>query len=375
MRKQFAVSFLAASISYFTVACQQADTNQSSSGAWNLADLQPETTNDLKVLVLHDMEGLSGQDDWHTFSYSYKEDYERGQKLLVADINAVVDGLFAGGATVVHVVDGHGSGNPQPDVRRDLLDSRARQVLRDEQFDTYFDLVEPNAYHAVAVVGMHAKTGSGGFASHTYTLGIDMIINGKSITETELVGLSWGRENIPVIFASGDDRLAKDLETMPWIEFVTVKKATSASTVELIPVEEAHEALRDGARRAVENLASAKIMKIAKPIQATLHAVPPASLARLEGFPGIQYEDNSVTFEAPDLHQAYLGFQKIINIARLDYSRVLNEVIRKRPDNDKIWSEFREALFVRWLDVESGRWNPPIPEPGEEIKRKFHGYQ
>ena len=43
--------------------------------------------------------------------------------------------------------------------------------------------------------------------------------------------------------------------------------------------------------------------------------------------------------------------------------------------SDEIWSAFREALFVRWLDVESGRWNPPIPEPGEEIKRKFHGYQ
>ncbi|MCH8125586.1 hypothetical protein IIC38_06460 [candidate division KSB1 bacterium] len=87
MRKQFAVSFLAASISYFATSCQQADTNQSASfRAWNLADLQLETTNVLKVLVLHDMEGLSGQDDWHTFSYSYKEDYERGQKLWVADI-------------------------------------------------------------------------------------------------------------------------------------------------------------------------------------------------------------------------------------------------------------------------------------------------
>ena len=78
----------------------------------------------------------------------------------------------------------------------------------------------------MAVVGMHAKTGSGGFASHTFTLGIDLLINGQSITETELVALSWGRVGVPVIFASGDDRLAGDLETMPWIEYVTVKEAT-----------------------------------------------------------------------------------------------------------------------------------------------------
>jgi hypothetical protein len=29
-------------------------------------------------------------------------------------MNAVIDGLFAGGATQVEVVDGHGSGNPDP---------------------------------------------------------------------------------------------------------------------------------------------------------------------------------------------------------------------------------------------------------------------
>lgn len=69
-------------------------------------------------------------------------------------------------------------------------------------FDTYFDMVEAGAYDGVAVVGMHAKTGSGGFASHTWTLGIGLAINGQQITETELVGLSWGRVGVPVIFGS-----------------------------------------------------------------------------------------------------------------------------------------------------------------------------
>ena len=59
----------------------------------------------------------------------------------------------------------HGSGNPEPDVRRDLLDKRAVQVIRDSTFDAYVDPVAPNAYDAVAVVGMHAKTGSGGIGS------------------------------------------------------------------------------------------------------------------------------------------------------------------------------------------------------------------
>lgn len=40
----------------------------------------------------------------------------------------------------------------------------------------------------------------------------------RSITETELIALSWGRVGVPVIFASGDDRLAADLATMPWAD-------------------------------------------------------------------------------------------------------------------------------------------------------------
>lgn len=347
---------------------------QQSAEPWRVVDARPDTADGIRVLVLHDMEGLSGQDNWRSFDYGRPE-YPHGQELLVADINAVIDGLFAGGATEVHVVDGHGSGNPEPDVRADLLDERATQVLRDEPFDTYFDLVEPGAYDAVAVVGMHAKTGSGGFASHTFTLGIDFVINGRSITETELVALSWGRADVPVIFGSGDDRLADDLQTMPWIEFVTVKRATSASSVELRPVDEAHADLREGARRAVENLAAAKVMKVNTPITATLRAVPPASLELMEGFPGVDYADNSVTFVTDDLAEAYDGLVKIVGVARRAYSGILFEQVRARPDRDEILDAFGIALTERWLDVESGRWAPPERADEDTRGRKYHGYQ
>src|ERR1051325_1403147 len=86
----------------------------------------------VRILRYHDMEGLAGQDDWRSFLFSHPEKYPEGQKLLAADINAVVDGLFAGGATQVDVVDAHGSGNPDPDLRSDLLDPRAKQVFRDK---------------------------------------------------------------------------------------------------------------------------------------------------------------------------------------------------------------------------------------------------
>ncbi len=331
-----------------------------------------DTDGVLRVLVLHDMEGLSGQDDPQTFEFDHKDRYAEGRENLVLDVNSVIAGLFAGGADEVHVVDGHGSGNPEPDLLLDRLYTRAQMVFRDKPFRQYVDLVEPGVYDAVAVVGMHAKTGSRGFASHTYTLGIEMRLNGRPITETELVAFSFGRAGVPVIFASGDDRLGADLETMPWIEFVTTKKATSASTAELRPTDEVRAELEAAAQRAIEKRGEAKVMKIRGPIEATIHAVPPASLQVLEGVPGIDYKDETVTFVATDFGEAYDGLIELIGVATTNYSRLLVENLRATPEGEKVLNEYNDQLIGRWLDFESGRWTPPAPEPPPEGQR-YHG--
>ena len=357
------------------LGCAPAPETRAPQEPWTLSDARPDTTDGLHILVLHDMEGLSGQSDPRTYFFGTAQ-YPQGQELLVADVNAVIDGLYAGGATEVHVVDGHGSGNPQPDVRRDLLDPRAQQVLRDSAFDAYVDLVRPDAYDAVAVVGMHAKTGSRGFASHTYTIGIDIIFNGKSITETELVALSWGRENVPVIFGSGDDRLANDLATMPWIRFVTVKRAIAADSADVRPVAEARAELRAGAEEAMRNLRAGKtkVMRITTPITAALRAVPPADISVLDSVPGVNYADQRVTFVAQDLKQAYRGTVKLIGVATRAYTRLLSEELRSRPQGEEILTAYGERLERRWFDVESGRWAPAAPA-NLPAGRKYHGYR
>jgi D-amino peptidase len=325
----------------------------------------------VRVLVYHDMEGLAGQDDWKTYLFSHPEKYPEGQKMLAADLNAVIDGLFAGGATQVDVVDAHGSGNPEPDVRRDLLDQRAKQVFRDKAFDPYVDLTAPNTYDAVVAVAMHAKTGSRGFASHTITLGMDVLLNGQPITESEIVAYSWGRVGVPLIFVSGDDRLQNDLKNMPWLEFVVTKKATSSSTVELRNVDSVHAEMKEKAARAVRNLPKAKVMKVAEPLQAGLHAVPPATLAPLEGVPGINYAKETVTFTAPTFRAAYDGVLALVRVARGGYSGVLVENVRKFPEGKQIMAGYSDSLFMRWMDYESGRWKPPAPTPASN--KTFHG--
>ncbi len=375
-----ATACLSAAACLATAVCQPAPPSsdaspQMPSDPWTLEDSEPNTDDGIRVLIIHDMEGLSGQSDPGSFSFG-TDLYPSGQEWLAGDINAVVDGLFAGGATEVVIADGHGSGNPDPDLRTDLLDGRATQIIREEPFDTYFDLPESEEIDAVAVVGMHAKTGSGGFASHTFTLGIDLLINGQPITETELVALSWGRVGVPVIFASGDDRLRGDLQTMPWIEFVTVKDANGADSAVTRPVPEARTDLREGAKRAVEKLASAKAMRVSAPIFASLHAVPPASLRFLEGVPGVDYGDDTYTFLAGDMREAYDGLVAVVGLARVGYSSLLQEVVAGRADGSEVFTAYGDALRRRWFDQESGRYERPDEGAGlAEGLRRFHGYR
>ena len=331
----------------------------------------------VRVLLLHDMEGLSGQDDWRQFSFGYPEQYAKGRQLLTDDVNATIEGLVAGGATKIDIVDGHGSGNQEPDLLLDKLDKHAQMIYRDKPFDPYIDMQEPNVYDAVVLVGMHAKPGSGGFVAHTYTGGMEFWMNGQSLSEPEIIGYSWGEVNVPVIYVAGDAVLKNDIgSTMSWIEFVPVKKGTSASTAELFPLADVHANMRAAAKRAVENLGKMKTMKIQKPIKAALHARPPSSLSVLDGVPGIDYKDQTVSFTAQTYADAYNGIVALGSVGSLAASvSTFNEGLRQQPNASQISRSISEFRVNRWLDYESGRWKPAEPVPAEirNAGKKFFG--
>ena len=347
-----------------------------SNAPWTLEAARPDTSHGLRILVLHDMEGLSGQSDPASFIFG-TDAYPKGQEMLAADVNAVIAGLYQGGATEVMVVDGHGSGNPAPDLRRDLLDPRATQLTRDHYFDTYFDTPAVATFDGVAVVGMHGRTGSRGFAAHTYTFGIGIAINGEFITETELVALAWGRNRTPVIFGSGDDRLAADLaSTMPWIEYVTVKKAIAADSAELRPVVEARAELTSRAKLAVENLRAGKtqVMRAPAPLRVGLRAVPPADISALDGIPGIAYADSTATVTVDSLKAGYDVLLKLVGIATSGYRSGLFAIFDTKGDPKARWDGFLSSVGKTWFDYESGRWKAP-PAEAAASGRKYHGSQ
>ncbi len=75
-----------------------------------------------------------------------------------------------------------------------------------------------------------------------------------------------------------------------------------------------------------------------------------------------------------DLRAAYDGWLSLVSVARGGYTSVLMEQIRVHADGAVIIDRYRDALFGRWMDVESERWSPPVPQRSIG-SRRYHGYQ
>jgi D-aminopeptidase len=259
----------------------------------------------------------------------------------------------------------------------DKMDKHAQMIYRDRPFDPYIDMQEAGKYDAVVLVGMHGKPGSGGFLAHTYTGGMEFWMNNMSLSEPEIIGYSWGRVNVPVVYVAGDEVLGRDLKaTMPWIEYVATKRGTSASTAVLFPLDSVRANMRAAAKRSLENLAKMKTMKMEGPVKAALHARPPGSLAALDSVPGINYSDNTVSFQAADFEHAYRGILALINVAGQAASlNTMRDALRQQPNGNQLMQTVGEFRMNRWLDAESGRWKPPavIPAEIQNAGKKFFG--
>ena len=376
-KKSFFAVILILSV-FFLLCCSQSEKETPMEGATNIGKYLSEPAQDMdglkKILVYYDMEGISGQNDIRSLAFG-NEEYNQAREWLTNDVNAVIDGLFAGGADEVHVVDAHGSGNPDPDILVEKMDNRAELVSKDKPFEAYVELTEEGVYDGVAVVCMHSKTGGGGFAAHTYTIGMDWILNGMSINETEIIAYSWGHADVPVIFASGDDKLGEQLEWMDWLEYVRVKNAKGAGDAELIPFDEVHQKMKEAAKRAAENIPNSKAVHLTQPIKAQLRAVYPARLDQLDGVPEIDYNDQTVTFTAENFAEAYDGIAALVGVATRGYIRLLGNVLDNQENADKIGKEYGEKIDSIWVEVESGLWKPPAPPEKKDTKRKYFGYR
>jgi D-amino peptidase len=216
---------------------------------------QPKKT----IFLITDAEGVAGvcrQDQTEPTNTEMRQ-------LLTGEINAAVDGLYAGGADEVIVWDGHDGSQTLSAL---TIHPRARLLIG----KLGVTMTLERRYTAIGFVGQHARANRrGGIMAHSYSsLGIqNMLMNGKPVGEIETAAALAGAYGTPVIFLSGDKAAAEDLHAIvPDAPMAVVKEGLSNYDCLSLSAVSARDLIRERARQSMEKLAAIKPYRVDGPV-------------------------------------------------------------------------------------------------------------
>jgi len=330
-------------------------------GLFCLAAVATAQPRPLKIMVLYDMEGVTGAVSYKNVQFPFAAEYAEGRKSLTADVNAAIAGLKAAGVEDIVVVDGHGSGNTGgPDVIEAELLAPARMIAKDRRFDIYMDSYD-HSFDAIVAVAMHAGAGNtAGHLSHTYAYeGSQYKVNGIPYNETMILAMGAARYKIPVIMTSGDDQFEREVRrNLPWVKCAVVKRALSRAAAEPVPREEASRRIAAAAKEAVEGLASAKLPDMTGPYRFALTFQDEAQARNAALLPGAERlaDPTTVQVRAADFEEGYRQSLRLLSLAEdVAYLEVLQAVTDRQPNAAALNLEIENWVHERWLN---------LPHPG-----------
>jgi D-amino peptidase len=202
----------------------------------------------MKIYLLCDMEGASGI--WRgAQTDSSSPHYQQGRELLMADVNAAIQGCYEAGAAELVVSDTHGGG---PNFLIEKMDPRPWYETPSE-FSPLPSIDE--SFNGLILMCHHAMAGTqNGFLDHTQSSmhWFDYKINGECYGEIGQETAYAGHFGVPLIMVTGDDAACAETERQfPGAVTVAVKRALSRSRARCMHPEKARELIRAGAAEAV----------------------------------------------------------------------------------------------------------------------------
>jgi D-amino peptidase len=311
----------------------------------------------LKVVVLYDMEGVSGLTKAEETDFDSKADYEAARASLTADVNAAIAGLKAGGATEIIVVDGHGSGNSEgPDVFESQLLAPAKMISRDRPFDIYMDSYDQSV-DAIVAVAMHAGAGNmAGHLSHTYSYAdIQYKVNGTPFNESMILAMGAARYGIPLIMVSGADELEQEVcRYLPWVKYAAGKHAVDRAKAEPFPRDDVNRRIETAAREALLALESARLPEITTgPFRFALTFQNEEQARNVGWLQGAELTSDAATVQirADDFEAGYRTSLRLISAGGLvAYVQALQRVMNAQPNAAALQQGVGAYITDRWLN-------------------------
>lgn len=267
----------------------------------------------MRVLIMADMEGVSGIVDWQQVNGGAPM-YEEGRRLYTEEINAAVRGARAAGATEIVVVDCHGAGGGWQfnSLVPELLDPGCDWVAH-HTWTGYTELLERGC-DAALFVGMHARAGTpDGVLSHTVSSEAwhNLWFNGVLVGETGINAALCGHWGCPVVLVTGDEATCREAQELlgEGLTTVAVKRGLSRFSARQVPPKRARAMIEEGARRALENRAAARPYDPGRPCEIVVEVASPDRLDRFRNRPGVEVVDaRRAVARGPDWWTAWRQF-------------------------------------------------------------------
>jgi len=318
---------------------------------WWEDSLGKKARKNLEILIVSDIEGISGIDDVRQIQYGYKEFEEFGRVQVTEDVNAAIRGLRAAGTTNIRIADSHGSGGPNKNIIPEKLEKGAKLFQEGAVYKRLKAAVDESIDGAV-FIGFHAMADTkDGFLRHTITLEPRIRINGKSVGETAIDAYTLAEYGIPVIMVTGDQALVREAAAfVPGIEVVQVKTSLDCRTTECLPLPEARRLIEAAAERALSRIDAFKPVQITRPIKLDVTFPRKAQADMCEIIPRARRSgEKTVSYTAEDWDEAYSFVRTTISMASHYAIGALEKKLSRLEGFGRAVQEWREDLVNEWL--------------------------
>jgi D-amino peptidase len=266
-----------------------------------------------RALILGDIEGITGVDDWRQI-FPGRAGYDAACRDYANDVNAVVRGLRAGGASEVLLVDTHAAGTNlvgQEVVGCVAIDGPRMLGRIETAFAAGVD--------ALVLLGFHAAAGTvEGFVPHSFAPATRSWIDGSLAGEPAFYALMAGHFGVPTIMITGDDHTIAQLQPFaPGAHAVQTKTSRSPwSAVSLDPPTARNQLERQAAIAFRNRVAIAP--SIRGTMTLTVEAQNDVAASLIAGIPGMSAgEGRTATFTGawPDVWRAFVTANSLATLS------------------------------------------------------------
>jgi D-amino peptidase len=302
------------------------------------------------VIIVDDMEGISGVNDWHQIFAGCREYEEFGRIQVTEDVNATIRGLRKGGATEIGVVDFHGSGGPSKNVISEKLEKGVK-LFQGSDLPGRLEKAVDKSTAAAVFVGFHAMADTtDGFLRHTITMDPRIKINGKPVGETAINAYALAEHGIPVIMVTGDQALAREAEAfIPRVETVQVKTSINCRTTRCLPLSRARKLIETAAERVFARIDEFKSVQVTKPIRLDVSFLNEEQAELCKTIPKASVRAKTVSYVADSWEEADKFIKTTLSLANEFHIQRLVDKLSELEGAGKVTFAWAENRINEWL--------------------------